>query len=145
MYAQFCNIGIDSNLVSFKMDQQNLFNKGNIPEVSSLCEKHKIIKSFGIVVFYIFATWCEPCKAVEPIYHNLVREYRSFNGEKCAFYKENAEGNSGQEVKSEDAIHIPDVEVVPTFQVFRDGKFFTSTSQIGELTDILESIKNNVV
>lgn len=64
---------------------------------------------FAIIDFY--ATWCPPCKIMEPITHDLAMIYK----DKVAFGKINTD-------QEREAAFKYQIRYVPTFYIFKEGK-----------------------
>jgi thioredoxin 1 len=71
----------------------------------------EVLKSDIPVLVDFWASWCPPCKVVEPIIDELAREYQG----KIKIGKLNVDRNPGLGVKYE-------ITGVPTFIIFKDGK-----------------------
>ncbi len=69
-----------------------------------------VMSATGLVVLDIYATWCGPCKQMEPIINELETEFAG----KCHFAKLNVE-------ESRDIAVSLNVTSVPTFIFVRDG------------------------
>jgi len=73
--------------------------------------KEEVIKSDIPVLVDFWASWCPPCKDVEPILEELAQEYQG----RVKIGKLNVDRNPGLGTKFE-------ITGVPTFIIFKDGK-----------------------
>ncbi len=73
--------------------------------------KEEVIKSDIPVLVDFWASWCPPCKVVEPILEELAQEYQG----RVKIGKLNVDRNPGLGTKYE-------ITGVPTFIIFKDGK-----------------------
>jgi len=73
--------------------------------------KEEVIKSDIPVLVDFWASWCPPCKVVEPILEELAQEYHG----RVKIGKLNVDRNPGLGTKYE-------ITGVPTFIIFKDGK-----------------------
>lgn len=80
-----------------------------VPEISSLKDKEDFISKNKICVVDVYATWCNPCNIVIPLYNDLFKKY-NIPGI-CTLVKENVELGLSK-----------DVQVIPMFQVFFNGE-----------------------
>ena len=71
----------------------------------------EVLKSDIPVLVDFWASWCPPCKVVEPILEELTHEYHG----KVKIGKLNVDRNPGLGAKYE-------ITGVPTFIIFKDGK-----------------------
>ncbi len=71
----------------------------------------EVLKSDILVLVDFWASWCPPCKVVEPIIEELAQEYLG----KAKIGKLNVDRNPGLGAKYE-------ITGVPTFIIFKDGK-----------------------
>lgn len=65
----------------------------------------------GLVVIDFFATWCEPCNMLSPIFQDLEEDMEEY----AAFYKVDID-------ESKDFAQRFEVTTVPTVIIFRDGQ-----------------------
>ena len=79
--------------------------------VSDESFSNEVLESLLPVVVDFWAPWCGPCKAVEPIFEELAKEYEG----KYKFTRLNTDDNT--EVPTEYAIRS-----IPTFCIFRNGR-----------------------
>jgi thioredoxin 1 len=82
---------------------------------------------FAIVDFY--ATWCPPCKIMDPITRELAEVYK----EKVAFAKLNTDQERVAAMQYQ-------IRFVPTFYLFKDGKIITHFSGARKKKDFMELI-----
>lgn len=78
-----------------------------VPEITTKEDKDSLIMNNKVVVVDVYADWCGPCKTTGPLFSML---YDKYNGV-CKLVKENV-----------DLRLSPTVQVVPTFQIFVEGK-----------------------
>ncbi|MFX1518383.1 MAG: thioredoxin [Promethearchaeota archaeon] len=71
----------------------------------------EVLKSAIPVLVDFWASWCPPCKVVEPILEELAQEYLG----KVKIGKLNVDRNPGLGAKY-------DITGVPTFIIFKDGR-----------------------
>lgn len=85
-----------------------------IMSVQSREHRHEMLKKNTIVVIDVYASWCKPCKQLEPEFANLARLYNTQGT--CLCLKENLElGLSERE---------HEIKTVPTFLVYLRGQLF---------------------
>jgi thioredoxin 1 len=82
---------------------------------------------FAIVDFY--ATWCPPCKIMDPITRELAEVYK----DKVAFAKLNTDQERVAAMQYQ-------IRFVPTFYIFKDGKIITHFSGARKKKDFMELI-----
>ncbi|MBN1329559.1 MAG: thioredoxin [Candidatus Heimdallarchaeota archaeon] len=92
-------------------------------EIEDFVNKNK----FVVIDFY--ATWCPPCKIMEPITHDLAEIYQS----KVAFAKINTDQERAAAMQFQ-------IRYVPTFYLFKDGKILTQFSGARKKNDFIELI-----
>ena len=88
---------------------------------------------FAIIDFY--ATWCPPCKIMEPITHDLAMVYK----EKVAFGKINTD-------QERQAAMQYQIRYVPTFYLFKDGKVvgqFSGAKRKPQFIEIIDKLIKN--
>ena len=56
----------------------------SITEIDSIDTRNKFVSENDIAVIDYYATWCKPCKRIEPNYKTLAEEYEG----KAVFAKE---------------------------------------------------------
>jgi thioredoxin 1 len=95
-------------------------------EIEDFITKNK----FAIIDFY--ATWCPPCKIMDPITRDLAGTYEG----KVAF----AKINTDQEREAAMKFHI---RYVPTFYLFKDGQNIGHFSGAKKKKDFIELIDKN--
>lgn len=69
----------------------------------------------GLVVVDFFADWCGPCKRIAPAFAKLAEKYQN-----VGFYKINTDNLDIAKV-----VEICDIKSLPTFCLFRGGKYIT--------------------
>ncbi|KAI3380542.1 hypothetical protein SNEBB_010553 [Seison nebaliae] len=82
----------------------------------------------GLSIIDFFATWCGPCKQIAPDYEELAKEYTNVK-----FFKVDVD-------EEEDFTAECDVTVMPTFQIFKDGKKLDEVkgSNIGRVKELIK-------
>ena len=96
--------------------------------IKKLKEKMDIVRGTDVVVIYVFADWCEPCKNTGPEFSKMAMHYnQNFNG-KVFLCKENVDMNLS-----------PDCTAVPMFSFFKQGKKVDEVLG-GELPIVVEKI-----
>jgi len=101
MYASFSNLGVDEN------QNKDMYS---VVEIQDMNHKKDILSSNAIVCIDIYATWCQPCKATEPEYAMLAKEYNRAGV--CAVVKE----------LFDKKLTMPLPQGLPTYQFFFKGK-----------------------
>ncbi|KAF3762619.1 DUF1000-domain-containing protein [Cryphonectria parasitica EP155] len=81
--------------------------------IESAEQFNQLLSSTKVVIADFYADWCEPCKAIAPVFEGL--SARMSRANLIAFLKINTEAQ--QQIASAYAISS-----IPTFIVFRDGK-----------------------
>ncbi|MDA4137272.1 MAG: thioredoxin [Thaumarchaeota archaeon] len=69
------------------------------------------LKSGKPVFVDFWATWCPPCRAMEPVVERLAAKY----ADRIVFGKLNTDEESALAMKYE-------IQSIPTFMIFKDGK-----------------------
>lgn len=92
--------------------------------------EQEVLKSAEPVLVDFWAEWCEPCKRIEPILHDLAEQYEG----KLRIAKVNVETSAALASKFQ-------VRGLPTFIIFKDGQ--VHDTQIGavsrmQLTQFIE-------
>ena len=82
---------------------------------------------YAIIDFY--ATWCPPCKIMDPITKEVAQEYTG----KVAFAKINTDQERAAAMQFQ-------IRYVPTFYLFKDGKILTYFSGAKRKNDFKELI-----
>ena len=94
-------------------------NDGDVFEAPKLMndgdEFHTVLNNHEIVVVKFTATWCAPCKAIEPYYISLFRQSYNLLGKKVRFVKVDVDD-------LDDIAQEHRISMMPTFIVFQDGK-----------------------
>ena len=80
----------------------------------------KVLKSVGKTVVEFFANWCPDCRAAEPVYKEVAKEFE----DGITFYKLDIQENPEKAQEFE-------VKHIPHFIIFEEGK------KIGEGTELL--------
>ena len=78
-----------------------------VPEITTLEDKNSLLQNNKLVVVDVYADWCGPCKITAPLFAELYAKYKDY----CVMVKENV-----------DLRLSPTIQVIPTFQIFVDGK-----------------------
>ncbi|MHA1212490.1 MAG: thioredoxin [Candidatus Heimdallarchaeota archaeon] len=95
---------------------------------SNEIDDFKAKNKFAVIDFY--ATWCPPCKIMDPITKNLAEVYKG----KLAFAKINTDQEREAAMKYQ-------IRYVPTFYLFKDGEIVTQFSGARKKKDFIELIK----
>ena len=95
---------------------------GNI--INDFITKNK----FAIIDFY--ATWCPPCKIMDPITKEMAQDYKG----KVAFGKINTDNDQQAAIQYQ-------IRYVPTFYLFKDGKIVFYFSGAKRKKDFMDIIK----
>lgn len=70
-----------------------------------------VLKESGLVIVDFWATWCAPCKMMNPVFEDLDKEY----SDKVKIVKVDAD-------KEQALVDFYDIRAIPTMIVFKDGK-----------------------
>lgn len=84
---------------------------GNVADVQDAVFESQVLKSDKPVLVDFWATWCQPCKAIQPIVEELAGEYSG----KVSFYKLDVDHNRATAAAF-------GVRGVPTLMLFKGGK-----------------------
>jgi len=84
---------------------------GKIYVLNTVTEFNNLVaKNNVLIVIDFYATWCGPCKKLEPFYEKLSQYY-----ENVLFFKCNIE-------HAEDLANQLDITAMPTFHFYKNGK-----------------------
>ncbi len=127
MYRKLNELGTSEPSTSLDK-RENYKTPTIVPEITTKEDKDSLIKNNKVVVIDVYADWCGPCKTTGPLFSDLYDRYN----EVCKLVKENV-----------DLRLSPTVQVVPTFQIFVEGKL---KSQItgANLAEVESVIKANL-
>ena len=99
-----------------KLIREDVPTVGNFPvtDVTELDDNsmEPFVKQQGIVVIDCWAVWCGPCRTMEPIMHQLAKEWAG----KVTIGKLNVDQNPRASMRY-------GISSIPNFLVFQDGKF----------------------
>ena len=119
---------IKQKIVSDIMMNTNTDANGVVKTLKSDDIQEFVTKNkYAIIDFY--ATWCPPCKIMEPITHDLAEVYK----DKIAFGKINTDQERVAAMQFQ-------IRYVPTFYLFKDGKAITQFSGARKKKDFMELI-----
>ena len=93
------------------------------------------ISNNKIAIIDFYATWCPPCKIMEPITHDLAMIYK----DKVAFGKINTD-------QERQAAMQYQIRYVPTFYLFKDGKVvgqFSGAKKKQQFIEIIDKLMKN--
>jgi thioredoxin 1 len=90
----------------------------------------KFVNNNKLAIIDFFATWCPPCKIMEPITKQIAEEFQG----KVAFAKINTD-------KERDAAMKFNIRYVPTFYFFKDGEIVTQFSGAKKKKDFVETME----
>ena len=98
-----------------------------VPEITTLEDKNSLLKNNKLVVVDVYADWCGPCKTTAPLFAELYDKYKDY----CVMVKENV-----------DLRLSPIIQVIPTFQIFVDGKLKSQVTgvNLGEVEQHIASV-----
>lgn len=85
------------------------------------------------VLVDFYATWCGPCKAMQPVLKDAAKEL----GEDVKILKVDVDKNQKVAAKFK-------VRGVPTFVLFKDGKILWQKSGAMSKHQLLQSVKNKI-
>lgn len=85
----------------------------NVVEIGSTAQFASLLKSSRVVIADFYATWCQPCKVIAPVFESIAEEL-SVPGA-VTFVKINTE-------EQPDIASQHSVRAMPTFILFRDSK-----------------------
>lgn len=88
-----------------------------ITEITTASQLEEIIKNNDKVVVDFGATWCGPCKAYKPVYHEIAEEYNTKGIMFCEVVMDKMD--SKEEVKIIDEYKI---KYIPKTMLFKQGK-----------------------
>lgn len=81
-----------------------------VPEIKTIEDKNTMLKSYKICLIDVHAEWCGPCKITAPEFAKMYKNY-------------NLAGVVGLAKEDVELGLSPNVQVIPTFQFYVDGKF----------------------
>lgn len=105
--------------ILYKMSYRTLSSIGNkieekleilVPEIKTIEDKNTMVKSYKICLIDVHAEWCGPCKITAPEFAKMYKNY-------------NLAGVVGLAKEDVELGLSPNVQVIPTFQFYVDGKF----------------------
>jgi thioredoxin 1 len=104
--------------------KENYKTPSIVPEITTKEDKDSLIVNNRIVVVDVYADWCGPCQTIGPLFANLYDKYNDV----CKLVKENV-----------DLRLSPTVQVVPTFQIFVEGKLKSQITgaNLGEVESVI--------
>ncbi len=114
---------IVSDIMTGSQDANGMVKTLTSRDIQDFITKNK----YAIIDFY--ATWCPPCKIMDPITKEIAQEY---NG-KVAFAKVNTDQERAAAMQFQ-------IRYVPTFYIFKDGKISTYFSGAKKKNDFKELI-----
>jgi thioredoxin 1 len=79
------------------------------------------------VVVDFFATWCGPCKMMEPV----LKQLKSRVGEKATILKMDIDKNPSY-------ANLYGIQAVPTVIIFKDGKIIWRKSGVANVNELLQ-------
>jgi thioredoxin 1 len=106
-YRRITDFGENTAKVGISKTQTENRSHVEVFEVFSKEDKDTLIRDNTLAIFDIYATWCHPCNVSAPLYADMSEKY----GELVSFAKEQVELRLSESV-----------QVIPTFQVYHEGK-----------------------
>ena len=114
----------EKNLVGIKKTQNAHKNEENLIDIATVGQFEKIVLAHPndplIIDFY--ATWCGPCKTMEPIFYALAQRFKNIQ-----FVKVNVDKVDAREINARIGSKSP-IMGVPTFVFVRYGRYMTQIS-----------------
>lgn len=89
-----------------KKHKKAVFNLESKEHLDKLLKKHRV------VIVDTWAEWCGPCKRIAPEFENLARQHQK--NKDILFVKDN--------IDNDDSPHRNDVNAIPTFFFYLEGK-----------------------
>lgn len=102
-----------------------------VKEITTIEEFKAAIESDKLVIIDFYANWCGPCKKFSPTFAKLSEEFETSD-----FYKINVDD-------LEQVAQTCDVSSLPSFCLFKNGKYITKTVGAAE-TQLRNAIKKNL-
>ncbi|MCF2143624.1 MAG: thioredoxin family protein [Candidatus Heimdallarchaeota archaeon] len=115
---------IVSDIMSTNVDADGTVKILNGNMINDFITKNK----FAIIDFY--ATWCPPCKIMDPITKEMAQDYKG----KVAFGKINTDNDRQAAIQYQ-------IRYVPTFYLFKDGEIVFYFSGAKRKKDFMDIIK----
>ena len=117
-----------------EMSNQNP-NANGLVKVLKSSEVNEFISSNKYAIIDFYATWCPPCKLMEPITNELAEMYQG----KIAFGKINTD-------QERPAAQLYQIRYVPTFYLFANGKitnYFSGAKRKNDFVEIINKYFKN--
>ncbi|KAF3916828.1 Thioredoxin-1 [Dactylellina cionopaga] len=97
-------------------------------EINNLDEFNAIIGKDNLTVVDFYTTWCPPCKAFAPRFHQLANEFPGAN-----FVKVNIE-------HAVDVGQKYEIAAIPTIMLFRKGEEPTEVEDLSSLSSEIQTV-----
>ena len=108
--------------------------EGGPESIANLNEFQELLKNKKghTIIIDFYATWCGPCKTAAPVFHKMSLEPEFEN---VLFRKVNVDAAA-------DVSRACEVQAMPTFKIFRDGK---NSLSVALLSNTLGSLLNYLI
>ena len=124
MYKNYKTLNDLGNTAPKNTEKETFDPPITVPEITTIEDKETLIRHNKVVVIDIYADWCGPCKTSAPLFAELYEKYKDY----CVLVKENV-----------DLKLSPTIQVIPTFQIFHEGKLDSQITGVN-LKDVEEKI-----
>lgn len=118
MYKNYSDIGAQ---------QDGQYDQYSVKEIEDENDKNKLLLENRVLCVDVYADWCQPCKYIAPDYAFLATKY---TGKGIALVKEKIDKK------------LSDVDVIPTFDFYVDGKLLIEHRLVGgDISAVEKKIK----
>lgn len=81
-----------------------------LPRIETIDDLKKIVNNNKVAIIEIYATWCNPCRFIAPLFYELAHENKNILAAKC-----NCE-------EAEEVVRHLQITSIPVFIKFENGK-----------------------